>query len=79
MSSSAVPVLPAAGRSAPWAAVAVPLSTTLCRTEVVVSAASRLTARVVLFAGSLISSVPSLVIFEIIVYVCRSPWLAMVA
>lgn len=79
MSSSAVPVLPAAGRPAAWAAVAVPPSTTLCRMEVVVSAASRLTACLVFFAGSSMAFVPSLVIFSIIVYVPCLPWLARVA
>ncbi|CAM5733418.1 hypothetical protein SALBM311S_02988 [Streptomyces alboniger] len=79
MSSSAVPVLPAAGRPAAWAAVAVPFSTTLCRTAVVVSAASRLTAWLVRFSGSATSLVLSLVILSTIVYVPCRPWLARVA
>ncbi len=79
MSSSAVPVLPAAGRPAACAAVPVPPETTLCRTEVVVSAASRLIACFSERSGSRTSAAPTLVIFETRVYVPCLPWLASVA
>lgn len=78
LSSSAVPVLPATGWPEAWAAVAVPLSTTLRRTAVVVSAALRLTACVDSVEGSS-TAAPSLLIFSIIVYVPCLPWLASVA
>ena len=79
MSSSAVPVLPAAGRPAAWAAVAVPLWTTLCRIEVVVSAASRLMAWELLSLGRSKASLPSLVIESISVNEPCLQWLARVA
>lgn len=78
LSSSAVPVLPTAGRPAAWAAEPVPPSTTERRRAVVVSAASRVTVCSVFRSGSSIS-VPSLVIFSTRVYALCLPWLARVA
>lgn len=56
----------------------VPPSTTLCRTDVVVSADSRVTARLVFCSGRSAFS-PSLVTSVTRVYVARLPWLARVA
>ena len=70
--------MPAAGRPAAWAAVPVPPSTTLRSTEVVVSAASRLTACRVFLAGRS-SSVPSLLILATSVWARCLPWSARVA
>ncbi len=77
-SSSAVPVLPAAGWPAARAAVPVPSSTTLTSMEVVVSAASRLMACSGVRSGRRMVSSP-LVIFSRKVYGVRRPWSARVA
>ncbi len=77
-SSSAVPVLPAAGRPADCAAVPVPLVTTLWRIAVVVSAATRSTVCRTARPGSA-TSLPSLVTRATSVYAPCRPWLARVA